>query len=197
MTSCGQDDENSQQTETKEYAKNDLTARFREYAKSKLDTKNTSRIVGSVEYDFENIYYNKESNGYFLLQKGYDINSDDEQMAVFSGMDEKGEFTGLVEMGSTKIKNGKFTVKYYDAEQVLASVDFDYKKDEKRVYFSNIQNESLMSKRNCGQGAASCIQDAYSNHGWMSVVLWVETAWLPQTAFAVAGACVIKNCIVH
>ena len=125
MTSCGQDDENSQQPETKASAKNDLTARFREYAKSKLDTKNTSRIVGSVEYDFENIYYNKESNGYFLLQKGYDVNSDDEQMAVFSGMDEKGGFTGLVEMGSTKIKNGKFTVKYYDAEQVLASVDFD------------------------------------------------------------------------
>jgi len=197
LTSCGQDDENVQQTEIKTSAKNDLSAKFKEYAKSQLNNKNTSRIAGSVEYDFDKVYYNQESNGYFFLQKDYDINSNDEQMAIFAGIDERGEFTGLVEMGSTKTQNGKFTIKYYDAEQVLASVDFDYKKDEQKVYFSNIQNESLGSKKNCGQGAATCIQDAYSNHGWMSVALWAETLWLPQTGFAVAGACVIKNCIVH
>lgn len=44
--------------------------------------------------------------------------------------------------------------------------------------------------RSVGDGVAGCLVDAYSNHGWASVLLSVQSAFLPQT---MAAACVIKN----
>lgn len=44
-----------------------------------------------------------------------------------------------------------------------------------------------------GQGTADCINDAYSNKGWASVLLWVETAYIPFTAVAIAADCAIHN----
>ena len=40
---------------------------------------------------------------------------------------------------------------------------------------------------------ADCIGDAYSNHGWVSVWLTVQSACLPETTIAIAAACVVKN----
>jgi len=40
-----------------------------------------------------------------------------------------------------------------------------------------------------GQCTARCIQDAYSNHGWVSVWAFVQTAFIPATAAAIAAAC--------
>ena len=40
---------------------------------------------------------------------------------------------------------------------------------------------------------ADCIGDAYSNHGWMSVWLTVQSACLPETTIAIAAACVVKK----
>lgn len=197
LTSCGQDDENVQQTETKVSAKNDINTKFKEYVKSRTGKQNSSRIAGSVDYDLDHVYYNQEANAYYFLQKDFNFDSEKEQMAIFAGVDEKGEFSGLAEVGMSKTKDENFTIKYYDAEQALVSVDYSYNKEDNKIYFSNINNETEASRKNCGQGAASCIAGAYSNHGWMSVTLWVETAVIPETAIAVAGACVIKNCIVN
>lgn len=199
LTSCGQDDENTQKTEIKSSAKDDLSAKFRDYVKSRVGNKSTSRIAGSVDYDYENVHYNKESNAYYFLQKGFNFDTKAEQMAIFAAVDENGSFSGLAEVGMSKKDEGKFTVKYYDAEQTLVSVDYSYNEEEKRIYFSNINDEiqTTTSRKNCGDGAAHCIAGAYSNHGWMSVTLWVETLVIPETGIAIAGACVIKNCIVN
>lgn len=44
-----------------------------------------------------------------------------------------------------------------------------------------------------GQNVANCIADAYTNHGWISVWAFVQTAFIPQTAVAIAAVCVAKN----
>jgi hypothetical protein len=46
----------------------------------------------------------------------------------------------------------------------------------------------------CGQAVADCINDAYTNHGWVSVWAWVQSAVLPETVGAIALGCTIKNC---
>lgn len=38
-----------------------------------------------------------------------------------------------------------------------------------------------------------CITDAYGNHGWASVAIWIESAFIPQTAAVVAIACTARN----
>jgi hypothetical protein len=48
-----------------------------------------------------------------------------------------------------------------------------------------------------GQNVINCITDAYGNHGWASAWLFVQTAFLPVTALAMAGACAAINCISH
>ncbi len=40
-----------------------------------------------------------------------------------------------------------------------------------------------------GQKVMNCIMDAYSNHGWLSVYIWVQSIYLPQTSVAIGLAC--------
>jgi hypothetical protein len=47
----------------------------------------------------------------------------------------------------------------------------------------------------CGQKVINCMIDLYSNHGWLSVWATVQSAFLPQTAVAVAATCAIHNCL--
>lgn len=47
----------------------------------------------------------------------------------------------------------------------------------------------------CGQATQDCITDAYSNHGWVSVWATIQSAFIPQTAVAIAAACAVKNCL--
>ena len=44
-----------------------------------------------------------------------------------------------------------------------------------------------------GANVMACISDAYSDHGWVSVWAFVQTAFLPQTAAAIGVMCAIKN----
>jgi len=38
-----------------------------------------------------------------------------------------------------------------------------------------------------------CLNDVYSNHGWLSVWVFVQTCFIPQTALAFAAACLAVN----
>lgn len=54
------------------------------------------------------------------------------------------------------------------------------------IDFNNIP----ATRTGLGQQVADCISDAYTNHGWASVLLWVETAFIPEAVCVVAGACI-------
>ena len=51
-------------------------------------------------------------------------------------------------------------------------------------------NNILATRSRFGQDVSDCISDAYTNHGWASVLLWVETAFIPEAVCVVAGACI-------
>ncbi len=44
-----------------------------------------------------------------------------------------------------------------------------------------------------GKDTASCLSDAYSNHGWSSVFAFVATAFVPECAAGLAALCAYKN----
>lgn len=38
-------------------------------------------------------------------------------------------------------------------------------------------------------GIMNCMEDAYKNHGWVSLYLGIQSLFLPQTGVAIAAAC--------
>ncbi len=57
------------------------------------------------------------------------------------------------------------------------------------------QAEYGLAERGCGQATMDCLSDAYTNHGWVSVWAFVQTAFIPATAAALAAACAAINCL--
>ncbi|MCH5598135.1 hypothetical protein [Niabella ginsengisoli] len=48
-------------------------------------------------------------------------------------------------------------------------------------------------RRISGQGTLDCFNDAYANHGWVSLALMATTYFVPATAIAVAANCAARN----
>ncbi|MBY0476144.1 MAG: hypothetical protein K2Q24_00715 [Chitinophagaceae bacterium] len=100
-------------------------------------------------------------------------------------------------IGSPKlvaIENRK-SIKYYDLESgtLLHLIIHDNKVEVMNSRYSHVNFQQRVF--DCGQATANCIADAYSNHGWTSVWLGIQSAFLPQTAVAIAAACAAKNCL--
>ena len=66
---------------------------------------------------------------------------------------------------------------------------------ESELIVSDDPEVSTRSPKNLGRDTMDCVVDAYGNHGWISVWITVQSAFIPQTAAAIAGACAIKNLI--
>ena len=54
-----------------------------------------------------------------------------------------------------------------------------------------------MQKEPCGHKVANCLDDVYSNHGWISVWAFVQTAFIPATGATLALACTVEKCIMN
>ena len=55
------------------------------------------------------------------------------------------------------------------------------------------QMENVQGGQNFGEDVMDCMLDVYSNHGLISLWAFVQTAFIPQTAVALAIACVVEN----
>jgi len=52
----------------------------------------------------------------------------------------------------------------------------------------------VLGVNDCGHGTAKCIDDAYTEQGWLSVWAFLQTLALPQTTVAIAITCAAVNC---
>lgn len=52
----------------------------------------------------------------------------------------------------------------------------------------------VLGVNDCGHGTAKCIDNAYTEQGWLSVWAVVQTLYLPATGVAIAIACASVNC---
>lgn len=96
-------------------------------------------------------------------------------------------------------QNGIFVRKIYiTIEQGQQNAyDITYKDaDTKAVAFVQISEDGKVVTnpltKVAGQAVMDCITDAYSNHGWASVILTIESAVIWETAAAVAIACAVR-----
>jgi len=88
--------------------------------------------------------------------------------------------------------NHLFTTIYNNINQTITNT--------RNIVVNGRETTNLLSKTNrteCGESyggaVVECMQDVYSNHGWLSVWASVQTAFIPQTAAAFAIACAIEE----
>jgi len=96
-------------------------------------------------------------------------------------------------------------IKYFDLNEGLVTTIQNYASADFMIstslgsFLSAGANASRLSPNastGCGQAVANCMADAYTNHGWVSVWMTVQTAFIPHTAVAVAATCAVHMCIL-
>lgn len=97
-------------------------------------------------------------------------------------------------------QNGIFVRKIYITigQRQRGEYDITYEDaDTKAIAFVHISKDGKVDTnpltKVSGQDVMDCITDAYGNHGWASVAIWIESAFIPQTAAVVAIACTARN----
>lgn len=96
------------------------------------------------------------------------------------------------EYKSTFFKEGKEVgVLYTTIEELENGYIFKYSMNDDNVGVSFLPKE--LGTRGLGDDVMDCITDVYSKRGWLSVLVWIETAFIPQTAVAMAVACTAAN----
>lgn len=88
-------------------------------------------------------------------------------------------------------------MEYYNFDnELLFTTELDNLKHRAEiVYETKKKNSQTVSGKlyscgdSVGEKTAACLGDVYSNHGWLSVWATVQTAFIPATAAALAGAC--------
>ena len=108
-------------------------------------------------------------------------------------------------------KPSNFALQVYYPNQTLKSVFYAKTNKGTDIYnveYLSLTNEVLLSididvpnkqlrargKKGCGQIVADCVNDAYTNHGWVSVWMIVQSAYLPQTVGVLIIACWDRFC---
>lgn len=98
------------------------------------------------------------------------------------------------------VSNDK-TIKYYDLENfdffTVKIRESGLKVEKSKIFPQNSVSKYITTATNSNrcswQGVNDCIQDAYSNHGFISTWLWIQSAYLPHTAAAIGAFCIMEN----
>jgi hypothetical protein len=153
-----------------------------------------TKIVDVEKYDFSKIYKTTLINKNEPITVVFSVSSlakKDDMLAFM--VDSKNQIT-LSLTAKSDIINKKINCEIFNSG---TSFDIDYgKKKVTDKSFLAIKSSGARIS-GCGQGTIDCINDAYTSHGWTSVYLFVQSAYLPATAVAIAGACALRNCGSH
>lgn len=107
-----------------------------------------------------------------------------------------GEIIGSLMVRLEKSSAESLQITYFSLEERAAlSMDIDLKTQTSRATISEENNleKGTAEINGWGKNTMACLADAYTNHGAISVWATVQTAFIPQTAAALAIACGIKN----
>lgn len=86
-------------------------------------------------------------------------------------------------------------ISYYNSSmEKLLTEELNSQSETIKTTYIYGQDGSTVKFFGCGDAVSGCIQDAYSHHGWISVGLFIETAFIPETAVVIAGDCAFHNC---
>jgi hypothetical protein len=155
--------------------------------RAKLENFNL-RTAAGVSFDYNTLFEARldenSPKAYVYNQIGFnEMNAINYGVAL--GVKDNNDLSDPIITKTERVGNGLFQISYYDTDgNLIAAVEVDS------------INETLNVAQvggNWGQNTMDCINDVYSNHGWVSVWAFVQSAFIPATAGAFAAACAIKN----
>lgn len=145
-----------------------------------------------IEFDNNNIYEvsidgNSES---IIMANQIGFNEENTvNYGIGAAITENGFANPLI-IKTVKNSNNIFTIEYFNNEmQLISTIELNSETET-----INISNNRIASLK-CGQAVADCLDDVYSNHGWVSVWAFVQTAFIPATGLALAAACAADECL--
>tara|TARA_B110001469_G_C9624403_1_gene311508 strand:- start:670 stop:1296 length:627 start_codon:yes stop_codon:yes gene_type:complete len=154
------------------------------------ETYNESNISPDdlVQFDFSQLHIvgDPENNQFLVNQMDYDPNLD-MNFGLTMALNEYGEFVNPMIL---QTNSETHQINYYNVEFVLQmTVNLNVTNQTVSVTHVAIPG----AQGSWGQNTMDCITDAYSNHGWISVWAWVQTAFIPMTGAAIAASCAMAN----
>lgn len=162
---------------------------------SKMDQQTNGRILQDLNFDETQIFeiINDESSvrQFISNQKNFD-ESNSSNFGISMAMDESGSLGSPMIVQTEKLGNGVFAISYFDSYMnPLVSIELD---NGGQVIRTTKNSDNLNGRIECGQETADCIDHVYTQMGWWSVAIIIETAFIPATAVVVAGVCAVGNC---
>lgn len=149
------------------------------------------KSAGGIEFDTQNIYEVglTESSPKVLIanQVGFD-ECNESNYGLANAVDENGDLGTPTIVETKKLEDNIRIINYYDhSYDLLISLELNSNSEKIEVLYKQA------SLKSTGQDVADCIGDVYTNHGWVSVWTWVQSAFIPETVVAIAAACVGAN----
>lgn len=140
----------------------------------------------SIIFDTDNIFEVglSESDPKVLIanQVGFD-ECNDSNFGFTIAIDDNGNLGQSAIIKTESVDEQTKIINYYnDNYTLMLSLKLDVNTESIEILYKSI-----------GQDVMDCIEDAYTNHGWISVGLFIETAFIPETAAAIAAACLGRN----
>jgi hypothetical protein len=198
LSSCN-NNENLEETviskeiiQTKVKDKN-LINNFIELQKTSFKAKNSLNI----KFNNNNILkvsLNKNAQPMIIAnQKGFNIENN-ENYAISAAITEKGLSSPII-VKTTKTSNNIYKIDYFSKDmKPIYSLKLN---PESESINSSIKYSRKIQIAPCGHRVAACLDDVYTNHGWISVWAFVQTAFIPATGAALAAACFVDECILN
>lgn len=163
--------------------------------KNKINFKNNVMMrEDDIQFNLDDLYLvtfnGSDKTAIVANQEGYDPNNDVNFGLSFYQDPENMEIFKTLIVKTEKVDNNVNRIYYYDSDgthlltfqinSVTQTVDVTY----------IISTDTTDRSRLCsGSVTAHCLADAYTEHGWLSVWTFVQTAFIPETAAALAIAC--------
>lgn len=192
LFSCTEEDFNLNNTISKEIVQNEiedevLINNFINLQRLKLDF----QLSNNITFDNNKIYEvsTSDDSGSMIMANQVGFDEDNAvNYAVSAALRDDG-MSDLLIVKTSRVSDHIYDIQYLNSSFELIS-NIQLNSDTETIEVFNVD----FIGRGCGQDVADCLQDSYSNHGWISVWAVVQTGFIPGTAVVLSLGCAMKNC---
>jgi hypothetical protein len=160
-----------------------------------------NNLIDSMTFDLKNLYISSVDgvNGNVII--AFSNNNSDKEI-ICEGFYSKGDtIVNKLIVNTQILTDSTFNTYYYDAG-MNPIIGFNVNKNTGQT--NRIKAIEYLKASNCnkyfiqntfvnGQKTSACMADVYTNKGWVSVWISVQTAFIPQTIVGIALACAIDS----
>jgi hypothetical protein len=158
-------------------------------------------LCSSMVFDESIVHNFQNPNGpekVLIVNKvGFDINNEI-NLAFIGVINENGGMYNPFFIETQKVNADLYKITFFSNKMDELIVIELIPSVEEIVVTNYVEEEEIggISSSLCANFVLNCIADAYTNHGWVSVWVLVQSAFIPETAAAIALAC-LHDCIMN